>query len=95
MYLFYKRYGLFTFGFLLLAFHFSFVTSHFSLLISHFFPPPLFTLIYYLFTLQSNLLFNHQFSQVNQAISHTAQSCVDTAIGDLCNFFKTKIGIVT
>jgi hypothetical protein len=31
--------------------------------------------------LQSNLFFDHHFSEVNETVTHTAESSVDTAIG--------------
>ena len=43
-------------------------------------------------TLYRCLFMSHQFAQVNQSITHSTQSCVNTAIGSCCNFFKTHIG---
>ena len=42
-----------------------------------------------------DLFFIHQFSHIHQAITHPAQSSVDAAIHQFCNFFKAKICIVT
>jgi hypothetical protein len=45
--------------------------------------------------LQNDLFFNHHFAHVDQAISHTAQCCIDTAFGKIGDFFKAQIGIMT
>jgi hypothetical protein len=41
--------------------------------------------------LQIYLFFQHHFSKIYQPVTHSAQGCVNTAVGGFGNFFKTHI----
>src|SRR5689334_17934320 len=46
-------------------------------------------------SLQCNLFLYHQFPEIDQAITHTTQCCINAAICSSGNFFETHICIMT
>jgi hypothetical protein len=47
-----------------------------------------------LFSLELDLLFLHQFPDVDQRVSHTTEGRIDTDAGEFGNFLETHVGIV-